>query len=138
MDPRLNSTFQTLRLTYGLVPIVAGIDKFTNLLTDWTGYLSPAAASALPFSPQAFMYLVGIIEIAAGVLTLLKPRVGAWVVSAWLVLIALNLVLLGRFDIAVRDVVMAIGAFALARLAEIAAEARAPVGHEARVARAHT
>ena len=121
MDPRLSSTFRVLHLTYGLVPIVAGLDKFTNLLTDWTGYLSPAVAGALPLSPQAFMYLVGIIEIAAGILTLVKPRVGAWVVGAWLVAIALNLVILGRFDIAVRDIVMAIAAFSLGRLDAIRA-----------------
>ena len=136
MDPRLNTTFNTLRLTYGLVPIVAGLDKFTNLLTDWTAYLSPAVAGMLPLSPQAFMYLVGVIEIAAGILTLLKPRVGAWVVSAWLLAIALNLVIAGTLDVAVRDIVMAIGAYALAKLAQVHAEAREAVPHTA-PARAH-
>jgi uncharacterized membrane protein YphA (DoxX/SURF4 family) len=138
MDPRLSSTFNTLRLTYGLVPIVAGLDKFANLLTDWGRYLSPSAASVLPFSPQAFMYAVGVIEIAAGILTLLKPRIGAWVVSAWLLAIALNLVVGGFYDIAVRDIVMAVGGVALARLAQAYAEEKHPAGaQQARTARAH-
>lgn len=129
MESKLDHIYTTLRLTYGLVPIVAGLDKFTNLLTDWTGYLAPAAEGMLPFSPQVFMYLVGIIEIAAGILVLLKPRIGAYVVAAWLVAIAINLVLTGRyFDIAVRDLVMAVGAFCLGRLAEVRATAAHPAG----------
>ena len=123
LDSRLRPTFQMLRLVYGLVPIVAGLDKFTNLLTDWSAYLAPWVASALPFSPEVFMRVVGVIEIAAGVLVLSKlTRVGAYVVSAWLVGIALNLITSGRYlDVAVRDLVMAFGAFALAKLAEVRA-----------------
>jgi uncharacterized membrane protein HdeD (DUF308 family) len=106
-----------LKYTYGLVPIVAGVDKFTNLLTNWSGYLSEGVVSMLPFSAEIFMSIVGIIEIIAGVLVLTKPFWGAWVVMAWLLLIALTLVAGGHyFDVAVRDVVMAIGAYALARL----------------------
>lgn len=71
------SVAQVLRLTYGLVPIVAGLDKFTNFLTNWEAYLSPALLSRLPFSPHAFMMAVGIIEIVAGGLVLLRPRIGA-------------------------------------------------------------
>jgi len=137
MDPRVANTFRTLHLTYGLVPIVAGLDKFTNLLADWPGYLSPALGQLLPFSPQAFLYVVGVVEIAAGVLTLFKPRIGAWVVGAWLLAIALNLVLLGRFDIAVRDVVMAIGAWALAQLSAVRAAELEPATAGVRTARAH-
>lgn len=126
-DTRLDRIYTILRLTYGLVPIVAGADKFTNLLVDWTTYLSPVAAGMLPFSPEVFMYLVGVIEIVAGLLVLTRPRIGAYVVSAWLVAIALNLVTHGRyFDIAVRDVVMAVGAFCLARLAEAREKETAP------------
>jgi uncharacterized membrane protein YphA (DoxX/SURF4 family) len=123
LDSRLRPTFQMLRLVYGLVPIVAGLDKFTNLLTDWSNYLAPWVASALPFSPEVFMRLVGVIEIAAGVLVLSKlTRVGAYVVSAWLVGIALNLITSGRYlDVAVRDLAMAFGAFALAKMAEVRA-----------------
>jgi uncharacterized membrane protein YphA (DoxX/SURF4 family) len=124
LEPRLNAPWWALRLAYGLVPIVAGLDKFTNLLTDWTQYLSPLVARVVPAS--TFMSIVGIIEIAAGVLVLTRwTRIGAYVVGAWLVAIALNLVTTGRyFDIAVRDLVMAVGAFTLARLAELAQPAR--------------
>jgi uncharacterized membrane protein YphA (DoxX/SURF4 family) len=127
LDQRLATPWWTLRLAYGLVPIVAGLDTFTNLLTDWTQYLSPSLARVLPFPPGTFVHLVGIIEIAAGVLVLSKlTRIGAYVVAAWLVLIALNLLTTLRFfDVAVRDLVLALGAFTLARLTEVrAAESR--------------
>jgi hypothetical protein len=107
---------QVLKYTYGLVPVIAGLDKFTNLLTNWQDYLSPFAANILPFSAGTFMSIVGIIEIAAGILVLIRPHIGGYVVMAWLALIALNLILGGYYDIAVRDLVMAIGAFSLARL----------------------
>ena len=114
---KLNDLQMLLKLTYGIVPIVAGADKFTNLLTSWSDYLSPILVGMLPFSASTFMMIVGIIEIAAGVLVLIKPRYGALVVSAWLVLIALSLIASGRYlDVAVRDLVMALGAFTLARL----------------------
>jgi uncharacterized membrane protein YphA (DoxX/SURF4 family) len=106
-----------LKYTYGLVPIVAGLDKFTNILTDWSQYLSPQMVSLLPFSAATFMMIVGVIEIVAGVLVLFKTELGAYVVSAWLVCIALTLLLSWHFpDVAVRDLVMAIGAYTLARL----------------------
>ncbi|AIZ65162.1 tRNA (5-methylaminomethyl-2-thiouridylate)-methyltransferase [Hymenobacter sp. DG25B] len=106
-----------LRFTYGLIPIVAGADKFTNLLTNWEAYLNPALVRMLPFSAHTFMLLVGIIEIIAGVLVLWRPRVGAWVVMAWLIAIALTLITSGRYlDVAVRDLAMAVGAWSLARL----------------------
>jgi uncharacterized membrane protein YphA (DoxX/SURF4 family) len=112
---------QTLmKFVYGLVPIVAGADKFTNLLTTWEQYLNPSLAGMLPFSPGTFMQIVGVIEILAGILVLVKPKVGALVVSAWLALIALTLLASGRYlDVAVRDLVMAIGAFVLSRLTSI-------------------
>ena len=137
LNPKLESTFRALYVVYGVVPIVAGVDKFTNLLTHWVGYLSPFARSLLPVEPQTFMYAVGVIEVAAGLLVLIKPRIGAWVVAAWLVAIALNLLVGGFLDIAVRDITMAVGAGTLARLAEVRAPAReparAPVAGEARV-----
>jgi uncharacterized membrane protein YphA (DoxX/SURF4 family) len=103
-----------LRWTYGLVPIVAGADKFMHLLTDWDKYLAPSIANLLPLSPQVFMYVVGIIEIAAGILVLVKPKFGSLVVALWLLGIAINLLMTGQyFDIAVRDTVMAIAAFCL-------------------------
>ena len=117
------SKIQTvLKLTFGLVPIVAGADKFTNLLTDWPQYLNPSLASILPFSPHVFMMIVGVIEIAAGVIVLVKTHIGAYIVSAWFVLIALTLLAGGKFlDVAVRDLVMAIGAYSLARITQIIA-----------------
>jgi uncharacterized membrane protein YphA (DoxX/SURF4 family) len=124
-DDETSTPWHLLRWTYGLVPIVAGADKFTNILTDWTKYLSPVARDILPFSPSTFMMIVGVIEIVAGLLVLSRyTRFGAYLVSAWLVGIAINLVTTGTyFDIAVRDTVMAIGAFALAKLSEARAHA---------------
>jgi len=119
-DDPINTPWWTLRMTYGLVPIIAGLDKFTNLLVDWTRYLSPYALDVLPVSAATFMRVVGVIEIIAGALVLSRyTRVGAYVVSAWLAAIALNLLTTGTyFDIAVRDLVMAIGAYTLGRLTE--------------------
>lgn len=135
LDPRLESTFRSLRIVYAVVPVVAGVDKFTGLLANWAGYLSPFVRSLLPVSPQTFMYPVGVIEIAAGLLVLIKPRIGAWVVAAWLLAIALNLIVGGFLDIAVRDIAMAFGAGALARLAEARAPAREPATPITREAR---
>jgi uncharacterized membrane protein YphA (DoxX/SURF4 family) len=106
-----------LRWTYGLVPIVAGADKFMHLLTDWDKYLAPAIANILPMQPHTFMSIVGIIEIIAGVLVLIKPKIGSLIVGLWLIGIAINLLLTGQYyDVAVRDAVMAIGAFSLCML----------------------
>lgn len=101
-----------LKLTYGIVPIVAGLDKFTNILTDWSQYLNPAIAGMLPMDPHTFMMIVGVIEIVAGFLVLFKPELGALIVSAWLICIALTIIASGRYlDVAVRDIVMGIGAY---------------------------
>jgi hypothetical protein len=108
-----------MRYTYGLVPIVAGLDKFTNLLTDWKNYIAPSINSALPFSASTFMAIVGVIEIA-GIIVLIRPRVGGYIVMAWLIAIALNLLISGHYyDVAVRDLVMAVGAFSLAKLSVV-------------------
>ena len=108
-----------LKYTFGLVPIVAGLDKFTNILTDWTHYISDGVANMIPFEPSTFMMIVGVIEIVAGILVLTKTKFGAYLVSAWLVLIALTLLLSWTYvDVAVRDIVMAIGAFSLGKLSE--------------------
>ncbi len=106
-----------LRITYGLVPIIAGLDKFTNLLTNWVGYLSASVATMLPMSAGAFMKIVGIIEIIAGIIVLIRPLTGAYIVMIWLICIALQLIMGGHYlDVAVRDLVMAVGAFTLAKL----------------------
>jgi hypothetical protein len=120
LDPRMTPTVNLLRLTFGILPIVAGLDKFTDLLTNWDHYLNPAIATMLPFSVHTFMMCVGVIEIIAGIIVLIWPAVGGYIVAAWLALIALTLLARGSFlDIAVRDIVMAIAAFCLAKLARI-------------------
>lgn len=120
MIKKLRDIQTFMKFTYGIVPIVAGADKFTNLLTKWPEYLNPTLAGMLPFSDSIFMMVVGLIEIAAGVLVLVNSKIGAYVVSAWLVLIALSLLASGNFlDVAVRDLVMATGAFMLAKLSSL-------------------
>jgi uncharacterized membrane protein YphA (DoxX/SURF4 family) len=107
-----------LRLTYGLVPIIAGADKFTDLLANWDRSLSPALAKLLPFAPHTFMMIVGVIEIVAGLIVLFKPRIGALIVCLWLIGIAINLITTGQYyDVAVRDLVMSVGAYCLFTLA---------------------
>lgn len=106
-----------LRIVYGLVPIIAGIDKFTNLLTTWTDYLPSAIVAVLPVEAQVFMYVVGMIEIIAGVVVLSRyTEYGAYLVAIWLTVIAITQLIGGNYDIAVRDLVMAVGAIALAQL----------------------
>lgn len=115
----VHQLFKTLRVTYGFVPIVAGLDKFTNLLTNWSDYLGNNKAM-LPMDPMAFMKIVGVIEIAAGIIVLIRPLTGAYIVMAWLICIALQLLVGGHyFDVAVRDLVMAVGAYTLAQLTKM-------------------
>lgn len=115
----LKQTFNLLKYTFVIVPIVAGADKFTNLLTQWDQYLNPALAGFLPFSASAFMMVVGVIEIVAGVIVLKKPDIGGYIVAAWLTLIALTLLVgFDYADVAVRDLVMAIAALSMARIAK--------------------
>ena len=128
---KINSVFNIMRLTYGIVPIVAGVDKFTDLLTRWEQYLNPAIASVLPFSAHTFMMIVGVIEIVAGLIVLARPAIGAYIVMAWLICIALTLLAgTGYYDVAVRDLVMAIGAFSLAQIARTAFASKNDVAHE--------
>ncbi len=106
-----------LTYTFGLVPIIAGLDKFTNILTDWSQYVDDGLSEILPFDATTFMMTVGIIEIIAGILVFVKPKIGSFVVMSWLIGIALTLVFSGKFvDVAVRDFVMAVGAFSLFKL----------------------
>jgi hypothetical protein len=114
-----SQAYRILHIGFTVAPILAGLDKFLGLLTNWDQYLAPAVAAALPFSGHTFMLLVGAIEIAAGVGVFLMPRVFAYVVSAWLVGIILNLLLGGQyFDVALRDLGLALGALALGRLSQ--------------------
>jgi uncharacterized membrane protein len=120
-DSRLDQAWWALRIGLGVGPFLAGLDKYFNLLTNWTGYISPLALKILPFSGQTFMHIVGVIEMIVGLAILTKrTRLFAYVASAWLVLIAINLVSTGMFfDVAVRDVEMALAAFVLARMTEV-------------------
>ena len=119
-DRGLDSARLALKFGLGLATFLAGLDKFFNVLAAWPGYLSPLLASHLPISASTFMEVVGLIEMAAGLAILTRwTELGAYVAMVWLVLIAVNLVTTGHFfDVAVRDVVMAIAAYALARLTE--------------------
>jgi uncharacterized membrane protein YphA (DoxX/SURF4 family) len=111
------SVYLPLRITFGLVPIVAGLDKFTNLLTNWQAYVSPLAEKLIPVPASVLMPVVGVVEIAVGAMLLTRwTRLGAYVASGWLTLIAINLASMGSFDVAVRDLVMAVAAFALGGL----------------------
>ena len=119
-NDNLSSIYVPLRLAFGLVPIVAGADKFFNLLVHWDKYLPANAATMLPVSPQTFMMIVGIIEIVAGlaVLTFLT-RLGAYIVMIWLAAIAVVLLVGGYYDIAVRDLMMALGAYTLGQVSAL-------------------
>lgn len=115
----LRPTFNLLKFTFGIVPIVAGLDKFTNLLANWEQYINPTLGGILPFSSHTFMMIVGVIEIIAGIIVLIRPAIGGLIVSAWLTLIALTLLASGHYlDVAIRDLVIAIGAFSLTKIAK--------------------
>ena len=119
-DRGLVNAWWALRIGFGATAFLAGLDKFFHLLADWSMYLAPWVASVLPLDAEIFLKAGGVVEMAAGVLVLTKwTRLGAYVIAAWLVAIALQLVSSGMFyDIAVRDLAMALGAFALAKLTE--------------------
>lgn len=119
LNQAIKPTFTLLKFTFGIVPIVAGLDKFTNLLTNWEQYLHPGLSGMLPFSAHTFMMIVGVIEIVAGILVLKKAEFGGYIVAAWLTLIALTLLASFTYlDVAVRDLVMAISAYSMARMAK--------------------
>jgi hypothetical protein len=110
--------FQLLRTVFVIAPIAFGLDKFTNVLTDWTIYLAPWINDIVPGNAEQAMYAVGVIEIAAGLLVAVAPRIGAFVVAAWLLGIIVDLLTLGDFyDIALRDFGLFVGALALGLLA---------------------
>src|SRR5687767_13492218 len=126
-SPAIRSTSATSRpdyQAYGILyagfvalPILAGLDKFFHLLVNWDQYLAPLVTQILPVTAHTFMLVVGVIEIAAGVMVAVRPRIGAYVVALWLWGIILNLLLIpGFYDIALRDFGLSLGALALARL----------------------
>jgi hypothetical protein len=117
-DRTTRQAFVLLRTIFTVAPVLFGLDKFTNLLTDWTGYLAPVATAVVTVPAQVFMYGVGVIEIIAGVIVALRPRIGSVIVAAWLLGIIVNLLVLGSyFDVALRDFGLLVGALALNRLA---------------------
>ena len=132
---RLNLARWVLKIGLGVGPVITGFDKFFNKLADWGMYLSPLATKAVPVTGPAFMHAVGVVEIIAGLIVLSRwTRIGSYIVMLWLLGIAVNLLTTGLFyDLAMRDVEIAIGAFALAQLSalndEQAATNRAPETH---------
>jgi hypothetical protein len=116
---RARQAFRILQVGFIVAPILFGLDKFVEVLVDWDRYLAPAVTDALPVSGHTAMLAVGVVEIAAGVLVALRPRIGGYVVAVWLWVIIVNLLVVGDyFDIALRDFGLSLGALALARLAE--------------------
>jgi uncharacterized membrane protein YphA (DoxX/SURF4 family) len=111
--------FLLLRTVFTVAPILFGLDKFFNVMTDWPKYLVPWIDGILPGSAATAMYIVGVVEIVAGILVAVAPRIGAYVVALWLAGIIVNLLTLsGFYDVALRDFGLLIGALALARLAD--------------------
>ena len=120
-DPRLSHAWWTLRIGLGLAPLLAGLDKFFNLLTNWEMYLNPLIPRLLHISAPSFMHIVGVVEIVAGLLMFSRfTRYAAYIVMAWLLAISANLITQELFlDIAVRDIEISLGAFVLAKLTEV-------------------
>ena len=117
----MNSAFWTLRIAFGATAFLAGLDKFFNLLANWEAYVSPLMLSVVPLSAGTLMRVAGVIEMIAGLVVLAGlTRLGGYVIAAWLTLIAIALLTTGHyFDVAVRDLVMAAGAYTLARISEV-------------------
>ena len=109
--------YQLLHLTFVVAPLVAGLDKFFHLLTNWEMYLAPAIARVLPITAHQFMLLVGLVEVVAAIVVVLRPLYGAYLVALWLFCIIVNLLIgLGNYDIALRDFGLLLAALALGRL----------------------
>jgi uncharacterized membrane protein YphA (DoxX/SURF4 family) len=127
---RLTTPWWSLRVGIGAAAFLAGLDKFFNLLTDWPAYLSPIAARILPLSSSSFMHVIGVVEMVVGLIILAGyTRLGGYVAAIWLIGISANLVTTGHyFDVAVRDVIMAIAAFTLARMTEARASEQVGAG----------
>src|SRR3954465_2369559 len=132
--PRVDTTdpaqqaFVLLRTVFTVAPIVFGLDKFANVLTDWPTYLAPWIDGIVPGTAQQAMYAVGVVEVVAGVVVAVIPRFGGWLVAAWLFGIIVNLLTFpGFYDIALRDFGLLVAAVALARLATVYAPGRGAV-----------
>jgi len=117
-SPGARQGFLLLRTVFTVAPILFGLDKFVGLLTDWEQYLAPQIDALIPGTAHQAMLAVGVVEILAGILVAVAPRIGGYVVAAWLAGIIVNLLLIGHFyDVALRDFGLLVGALALARLA---------------------
>jgi hypothetical protein len=116
-DPAYQA-YLILRTGFVVAPILFGLDKFTNLLADWTAYLAPAVDRLVPGTATTAMVAVGVIEIVAGLVVAVRPKLGGYLVAAWLAGIIVNLLLGGdHYDVALRDFGLLLAALALARLA---------------------
>lgn len=117
-DKHLNGAWWALKIGLGVGPIITGADKYFDKLTDWGMYLSPLATRVVPVSTPTFMHIVGAVEIVAGLIVLSRwTKIGGFIVMLWLLGIVANLLTAGMFyDLAMRDVEIAIGAFALVQL----------------------
>jgi hypothetical protein len=130
-DPA-RQAFLLLRTVFTVAPIVFGLDKFANVLTDWPTYLAPWIDGIVPGTAQQAMYAVGVVEVVAGIVVAVVPRFGGWLVAAWLLGIIVNLLTFpGFYDIALRDFGLLVAAVALARLATVYAPGRGAVGTRA-------
>jgi uncharacterized membrane protein HdeD (DUF308 family) len=122
-----HQAFLILRFGFTVAPIIAGLDKFAQVLTHWDKYLAPAVSNTLGIAPHTFMMAVGVIEIVAGLVVAVKPRFGGYLVAAWLAGIIVDLVMVGGYlDVALRDLGLCLGAISLARLAEAEERVRVP------------
>jgi hypothetical protein len=130
-DPAYRA-FLLLRTVFTVAPVLFGLDKFTNLLTDWPHYLAPWLDAVVPGTAQQAMYAIGVVEIVAGIAVALAPRFGGWLVAAWLLGIIVNLLTFpGFFDVALRDFGLLVAAVALAQLATRYAVGRHTRSHPA-------
>ena len=128
MNRHAHQAFLILRFAFTVAPIVAGIDKFLHLLTNWDKYLAPALPNMVGLHPHTFILFVGVVEIVAGLIVAISPRFGSYLVALWLLLIMINLVAIGGYlDVALRDLGLFLGAISLGRLAEAEAEVRVGV-----------
>ncbi len=129
-NPNVIRAWYLLYYTYGLLPIITGLDKYFDFLADWYIYLNPAIPKILNKTPESFMYSIGVTEIIMGLLVFIKPRIGGYIIVIWLLLICINLISMGththeeyahvmrHYDIVVRDIVMAVGAYVLVLLSK--------------------
>ena len=117
---QLNAAYWALRIGFGFGPLLAGLDKFMNVLVNWQKYLSPAVQRSLPVGTMTFMYIVGAVEVVVGLGVLLgATRIFGYLAMLWLWAIAINLIMTGTyFDIAFRDILLGLAAYALARVTE--------------------